>query len=114
VKDGICTWRGRIPLDSRLYITVKTICYPPDWHINPIAWPKAGISQRTHQIYGRDALTASWESAHMTELDTLEQLRTDILDVFPPGPQRDVWLAWLVQLTTDVIGRCAAVQRMLH
>jgi plasmid stabilization system protein ParE len=35
----------------------------------------------------------------------VEQLLTDILEVFPPGPQRDVWLAWLEQLTAECAGQ---------
>jgi hypothetical protein len=50
----------------------------------------------------------------MTDQDALEQLRADIFEVFPPGPQRDVWLEWLAQLTADVMGRYAAQQRILH
>jgi hypothetical protein len=41
----------------------------------------------------------------MDDHEALEQLRVDILDVLPPGPQRDVWLAWLAELLADSLWR---------
>jgi len=48
----------------------------------------------------------------MSGQDVLEQLRADIFEVFPPGPQRDVWLEWLALLTADVLRRYAAEKRI--
>jgi hypothetical protein len=50
----------------------------------------------------------------MDDQDALAQLRADIFEVFSPGPQRDVWLAWLAELTTDSIWREGAFCRTLQ
>jgi hypothetical protein len=54
------------------------------------------------------------DDAGMDDQDALEALRADIFDVFPPGAQRDVWLAWLAQLKTDSIWREGAYRQTLH
>jgi hypothetical protein len=46
----------------------------------------------------RDGSRAEHRATAMNAHDALEQVRADIFDVFPPGPQREVWLAWLAQL----------------
>jgi hypothetical protein len=55
------------------------------------------------------------EDAAMDDHDALVQLRADIFDAFPPGPQRDAWLAWFSQLATDSIwcdeAYCRTLQR---
>jgi len=80
----------------------------------PSAGRNRSISQRTRPICDGDGLIAPCDSAHMTDQDALEQMRADIFEVFPPGPQRDVWLKWLAQLTADAVERYAAEQRILH
>jgi hypothetical protein len=56
----------------------------------------------------------SCEDAGMDDHDALVPLRADIFDAFPPGPQRDAWLAWLAQLATDSIWRGEAYCRTLQ
>ena len=43
----------------------------------------------------RDGSRVEHHATAMNAHDALEPLRADIFDVFPPGPQRDVWLAQL-------------------
>jgi hypothetical protein len=52
----------------------------------------------------------------MEDDEILQQLRHDIFEVFPPGPQRDAWLEWLAHLAVDSFGGPTAVQtsRTLH
>jgi hypothetical protein len=59
-------------------------------------------------------VAAAWDDAGMNDDDAIEQLRDDILEVFPPGPQRDVWLAWLAQLENDCMWWGAKEQPILH
>jgi hypothetical protein len=44
-------------------------------------------------IGGGDGSAKPFDDGAMDNFDDLEQLRADVLDVFPPGSQRDVWLA---------------------
>jgi hypothetical protein len=44
-----------------------------------------------------------------TEFDALELLRSDICKLFPPGPVRERWLAWVRSLFDPKAG--AEVQR---
>lgn len=50
----------------------------------------------------------------MDHHDAFEQLRADIFEVFPPGPQRDIWLAWLEDLAADSMWHGAAWCRTIH
>jgi hypothetical protein len=63
--------------------------------------PQDPISRQMHPISSANGSVASCDAAPMDDPDALAQLLADILDVFPPGPQRDVWLAWLEQLAAD-------------
>lgn len=48
----------------------------------------------------------------MNDCNALKQLHEDILEVFPPGSQRDVWLAFLAGLTSASLWR--DVTQTLH
>jgi hypothetical protein len=63
---------------------------------------------------GRSAGAVAQEHGAMDHHDALEQLRADIFEVFPPGPQRDIWLKWLEELSTDSLWHGATPPRTIH
>jgi hypothetical protein len=48
----------------------------------------------------------------MDDFDDPEQLRADIIELFPPGQARDFWLKWVDQMIAE--SASPARQRTLH
>jgi hypothetical protein len=91
-------------------------------HLACVAVPSecASPTQSAAFLYERtrfSGMTAVAPVAMLTDMDDdeiLAQLRADIFEVFPPGPQRDVWLAWLAKLVADTMRGSAMASPVVH
>jgi hypothetical protein len=77
-------------------------CRDP-WNKGKLVGQKAPFKlKEIWAIRVRLQLAAAWRCwPAWTIKAPFEQLRADIFEVFPPGAQRDVMLAWLEQLAAD-------------
>jgi hypothetical protein len=83
------------------------------WHCPPILTTFLCKHTRFAVVTAR---VVPCDAARMDDLEFLRQLRDDIFEVFPPGLQRDLWLAWLEELVavTDSMRRNDVACRVVH
>jgi hypothetical protein len=59
---------------------------------------------QTDPILGSDDAGSAAHNGGMDILDDLDQLRTDIIDFWPEGEARDLWLKWVDTLDSTRSG----------